>query len=139
MKRAQERFVDRDDVIAFNKKEYGDKAKDYIAREKDNYLPAGVSDLKDMKRCMKYANSMLESSTGMTQEQADRKAAATLDFRKRLQDQGQTGAIYDKNKQEKYIKQMMAEAQKNGKDPAKTEIQYRNAFKSIVAFDAANA
>ena len=31
-----------------------------MERERDNYLPVGVHDLKDMKSCMKYADKLKE-------------------------------------------------------------------------------
>ena len=139
MKRAQARFRDRDDVIAFNKKNYPGKEREAMQRQTDHYLTAGISDLKEMKQGMKYADKLVGKTDGLTNEQirerkkeADRRAAATLEFRSALQSQGQLGVVYDKKKREKYIKEA------SGGD-AKLAKQYENAFNSLIAFNEANA
>ena len=152
MRRARDRFGDRDDVIAFNKKNYPGQEEAAMKRQRDNYLVAGITDLKEMKSGMRYADALVGKTAGLTdaeikqkRDAADKKAAATIDFRKTLKDQGQLGAVYDADKRAKYIKSVVdkaeAEAKANNKtfDRAKMERQYNNAFKSVVAFDAANA
>lgn len=144
MKRAKERFADRDDVIAFNKKQYPGEEKARMERERDNYLPKGITDLKDMKSCMKYADSLVGNTDNLDKaqiaerrKQADAKAAATLDFKNRLKDQGQLATVYDKSKREQYIQTMVAKAADADKET--TRRKYENAFKSIAQYDAANA
>lgn len=144
MKRAQSRFEEREDVLAFNKKQYPGEEKARMEREKTNYLPKGVTDLKDMKSCMKYADKLVGNTEGLDKKQieekrknADAKAAATLDFRNRLKEQGQLAAVYDDSKREKYIQTMVNKA--SDADKATTRKKYENAFKSIAAYDAANA
>ena len=143
MDRAQKTFGDRDDVIAFNKKNYPGQEKEIMQRQKDHYLTAGITDLKEMKSGIKYADALVGKTEGLTKEQiqakrkdADRKAAATIDFRNTLKDQGQLSAVYDKDKQDKYIQSMVDKASQA--DKAKVRRQYENAFKSVVAYDAAN-
>ena len=143
MKRAQQRFGDRDDVIAFNKKNYPGHEKEIMQRQRDNYLTAGVTDLKEMKSGIKYADTLVGKTDGLSAEQikakrreADRKAAATIDFRKTLQEQGQLKAVYDEDRRQKYIQAMVDQAK--DQDKARVRRQYENAFKSIAAYDAAN-
>ena len=144
MERAKARFADRDDVIAFNKKQYPGEEKARMERERDNYLPKGITDLKDMKSCMKYADSLVGKTDGLNasqiaerRKQADAKAAATLDFKNRLKEQGHLAAVYDKSKREKYIQTMVSKA--SDADKETTRRKYENAFKSIAQYDAANA
>lgn len=134
MKRAQAKFADRDDVIAFNKKNYAGQEKAVMERQRDNYLTAGVTDLKDMKSGMKYADTLVKQ--GISQKDADKMAAATIDFKKTLQEQGQAKAVYDKEKQQKYIQSMVDKAKDEDKD--RVRARYQNAFKSVAAYDAAN-
>ena len=131
MKRAQQRFADRDDVIAFNKREYPTDPKAAMERQRNHYLPNGVTDLKEMKSCMKYANTL----TGMSKEEADRRAAKVANFKQQLRDQGQTGAVYDKKKQQEYIDAMVKQAAPE--DKAKIESRYKNLFNAVQAFDKA--
>ena len=144
MKRAQKRFADRDDVIAFNKKNYPGKEDEAMKRQRDNYLTAGVTDLKEMKSGMKYADSLVGKTDGLTAEQikarresADRQAAATINFKKTLSEQGQLEAIRNTKKQQSYIDTMVAQAAEA--DKARVRKQYENAFKSVVAYDRINA
>lgn len=145
MERAKARFADRDDVIAFNKKNYPGQEKEIMERQRDHYLTAGITDLKEMKSGIKFADSLVGKTDKLRPEQikakrleADKKAAATIDFRKTLQEQGQLKAVYDKEKQEKYIQTMLEKAD-NANDRARLRRQYENAFKSVAAYDAANS
>lgn len=139
MERAQKRFADRDDVIAFNKKNYPGKEKEAMERQRNNYLTAGVTDLKEMKYGMKYADSLVGKTDGLSAEQikarrdnADRQAAATINFEKALRDQGQFEAIRNKQKQQSYIDTMVSQAA--DADKARVRRQYENAFKSVAAY-----
>jgi len=131
MERAQQRFADRDDVIEFNKREYPTAPKAAMERQRDHYLPSGVTDLKEMKSCMKYADTL----QGMSKEAADRRAAQVANFKKQLKDQGQTGAVYDRKKQEEYINAMVKQAAPE--DAAKIKTRYTNLFNAVQAFDKA--
>ena len=133
MERAQARYADRDDVIAFNKKEYPSDPKAAMERQRDNYLPNGVTDLKEMKSCMKYANTL--TAGGMSQADADRRAAKVANFKKQLKDQGQAGAIYDQKKQQAYIDEMVKQAKPE--EQAKLRGRYQNLFNAAQAFDKA--
>jgi len=133
MERAQRRFADRDDVIAFNKREFASDPKAAMKRQRDYYLPNGVTDLKEMKSGMKYADKL--KATGMSQEAADSRAAKVLNFKKQLKDQGQGGAIYDKKKQDEYIDAMVKQAKPE--DQARIRTRYQNLFSAAQAFDKA--
>ena len=139
MKRAKASYADRDDVIAFNKKNYPGKEKEAMERQREHYLTAGISDLKEMKQGMKYADKLVGNTDGLSATQiserrknADRRAAATLEFRNTLQSQGQLSVVYNKEKRDKYIKEAA------GGD-AQLAKKYENAFKSLIAFNEANA
>ena len=130
MKRAKDRFRDRDDVIEFNKKNFAGREKEAMERQREQYLTRGVTDLKEMKSGMKYADTLI--AKGISKEAADKRAADTINFRNQLKDQNQLGVVYDDKKREKYIEEV------SGGDES-IKAKYRNAFNSLIAYNDANA
>jgi len=137
MKRAQQRFADRDDIIAFNKKEYPANPKSAMERQRNNYLTRGITELDQMKQCMKYADSLIEQR-GMSVEEADRRAAATFEFRKDLQERGQLESVYNQKKRDKYIDVLVKKDVEEGLEENMVRRRYLNAYVAVQEFDAAN-
>lgn len=144
MKRAQASFGDRDDVIAFNKKNYQGREKEAMERQRDNYLARGVTDLKDMKKCMKYADSRIKNNydnfdslskveQSRIREKEDRRAAATLDFKNTLQEEGMLSAVNDVKKQESYIQAKVNRVSEG--DRARERAIYEAAFRAVAEFN----
>ena len=137
MRRAQQRFADRDDVIAFNKKEYPTNPKAAMERQRNNYLTRGITELDQMNKCMKYADTLIQQK-GMSAEDADRRAAATFEFRQKLQERGQLESVYNKKKQDKYIEVLVKKDVEEGLEENMVKRRYLNAYDSVREFDAAN-
>ena len=96
MAKYQEDWSNRDDVIKFFKDNYGDDWKKVRERAKNEYVPRGVTDVKEIKQGMKYANTLSGPN-------ADREAVRAMNFKENLKSQSQLGAIYDESKKQKYI------------------------------------
>ena len=152
LKRAQSRYADRDDVIAFNKKNYAGREKEVTQRQKDNWMKYGYTDPKQMKSGIKYADAWIKQTYGDSfarmsdedkkriWEKADDRAAQAMAFKDRLKDQGQSKSVWDDGKRDKYIEQMVKEeagANASETDKQRVKAKYEEAFKAVREYDNA--
>lgn len=134
MKRAQEKWADREDVIAFNKANYKPEEREDMARVQSKYLLPYGFNLKEMKAVTKYAK-VLEGK-GVSEEQAYKQAANTLKLRQEVQDKS-SKAIYNSSERDKYIETMLGD--KTGAERERLKKAYENGFKAIIAYDDAQS
>ena len=128
MAKFQEDWSNRDDVIKFFKENYGDDWKTARERAKNEYLPRGIADLKEIKQGMKYADTLGGPN-------ADREAVRALNFKENLKNQSQTGAIYDDGKRKKYIETLTQGL--TGEAKTKEEQRLNALFNQAKAFNEA--
>lgn len=149
MEEYKEQFRNRDDVIQFCKENCGeDNWKEYRERIIDNYVTRGFIDLKEIKQCTKYSNTVAkevnESRTYLNSNQKKKTLKAEKDKqdiiamyilsqknkRKKIQ---ASAASYNKKKEERYIHSI---TQGMGSQQAeKVRKQERNISASIRMFD----
>ena len=86
---------------------------------------------------MKYADILIQQR-GMSAEEADRRAAATFEFRQKLQERGQLESVYNKKKQDKYIEVLVKKDVEDGLEENMVRRRYINAYDSVRQFDEAN-
>lgn len=131
-----ERWFNRDDVIADYNKEFAGQGKKMRQRAVNNYVSRGITDTKEQIKAMKYAEQ-LRKEKGMSEDDADKVAAATLQYRQSLNNHGNYEIIYNSEKREEYIKaQVDAYTGSASKDSV---IQLHNEFiQNVKDFDRAN-
>lgn len=96
-------WYNRDDVIAKYKNTYGSKAKEMRQRARDNYVRRGVTDPKDQELVFKYADHLLAEGKVSSQDEADRLAVATFQYKQNLLDYGNYDILFDNKKKEQYL------------------------------------
>lgn len=98
-----ERWFNRDDVIAEFNREFAGQGKNMRRRAVENYVSRGITDAKEQIKAIKYAE-MLRKERGMNENDADKVAAATLQYRQGLNSHGNYSILYDSEKREAYLK-----------------------------------
>ena len=137
MKRYQENFRNRDDVIKFCQENYGDDWVEYRDRMTNNFVTRGCTDLNEMKEMMKYSNKMtgdLKKRTDLTdeekfkmQEEQDATALILKTYQKQKAKEGTLNSVYNLDAENEEI---LAKTSGMGSDDAKKttkEIRDRNA------------
>lgn len=102
LERYSEQWFNRDDVISNYNMEYPGEGKAMRRRAVNNYVSRGITDFRDQKQAMKYAN-MLKRERGLHEEEADKIAVATLQYKKNLTRSNSYMVLFDKKKRENYL------------------------------------
>lgn len=102
LERYSEQWFNRDDVISNYNMEYPGEGKAMRRRAVNNYVSRGITDFRDQKQAMKYAN-MLKKERGLHEEEADKIAVATLQYKKNLTRSNSYMVLFDKKKRENYL------------------------------------
>ena len=138
MKHAIEDWRNRDDVNSFYKREYGAQAKARMDRAASNYIERGFSDVKEQKQGMKYADKLVANNAEYNDEntteerkkeileRADRQAMMALKFKSELKDQQSYGAMFDEDKQRKYIESYKHKVPANATQQQREQIEAEN-------------
>lgn len=127
MKRAKEKWGQREDVIAYNKKKYDEKDRQRVLEIQKKLLEQGITDTGEMHKCIKYIKSINNGKIEGATDDMIRKSRVLHDFRKEMSDQGVN--IYEDKKRNEYINSV-----------AKTEKDkqiLRAKFKAAVDYDKA--
>ena len=96
-------WYNRDDVIAKYNRTYGSKARAMRQRARDNYVRRGITDPKDQELVFKYADHLLAEGKVSSQDEADRLAVATFQYKQNLLDYGNYDVLFDNKKKEQYL------------------------------------
>ena len=138
MEHAIEDWRNRDDVNSFYKREYGAQAKARMDRAASNYIERGFSDVKEQKQGMKYADKLVANNAEYNDEntteerkkeileRADRQAMMALKFKSELKDQQSYGAMFDEDKQRKYIESHKHKVPANATQQQREQIEAEN-------------
>ena len=138
MEHAKEDWKNRDDVNSFYKKEYGAQAKARMNRAASNYIERGFVDLKEQKQGMKYADKLVANNAEYNDEntteerkkeileRADRQAMMALKFKSELKEQQSYGAMFDEDKQNKYIESHKRKIPANATQQQRAQIEAEN-------------
>lgn len=102
IKKYGEQWFNRDDVINVYKNEFAGQGKEMRKRAVRNYISRGITDTKDQIQAMKFAEQ-LQNERGMDQEEADKLAIATLQYKKSLVSSNSYSILYDEKSRKKYI------------------------------------
>lgn len=102
MKKYSEQWYNRDDIIESYNREFPGQGKEMRQRAVDNYVSRGITDFKEQKQAMKFAE-LLKKERGLDQEEADRIAAATLRYKQSLSQNSDYSILYDQEKRGKYL------------------------------------
>lgn len=95
-------WYNRDDVIKAYNKEFPGKGKEMRDRARKNYVTRGITDIKEQKQTIKYANH-LKKERGLTEEEADKLAIATLQYKKKLTKNSNYKILFDQEKLNDYL------------------------------------
>ena len=102
MKQYSEQWYNRDDIIQSYNREFPGKGKEMRKRAVDNYVSRGITDFKEQKQALKFAE-LLRRERGMEQDEADKIAAATLRYKQSLAQNSDYSILYDQEKRGKYL------------------------------------
>ena len=102
IKQYSEQWFNRDDIISSYNKEFPGQGKEMRRRAVNNYVLRGITEFKDQKQAMKYANQLMRER-GIDAEEADKIAIATLQYKQNLIRNGNYGILFNGEKRKKYI------------------------------------
>ena len=103
LERYSEQWFNRDDVIGAYNREYPGEGKAMRRRAVENYVSRGITDLKDQKQAIKYADTLMKER-GLDQVEADKIAVATLQYKKSLTRNNSYMVLFDAKKRDSYLK-----------------------------------
>lgn len=135
MKRAQERWPNRDDVIKYNKKYKKEEMPDVLRIQKE-LLSQGVTDTKEMDRCIKYMKETNGGSLSGVTSNDIKKSRVLHDFDAELTGYGMQKAPYDADMRKKYIDSMTKGLSADEK--VKRERLINNKFDELIKYRNAN-
>lgn len=95
-------WFNRDDVIRQYNKEFPGQGKEMRRRAVDNYISRGITDTKEQLQALKYADKLIKER-GISTEEADKLAIATLQYKQTLTSESNYKVLYDKEKRDTYI------------------------------------
>ena len=102
LEKYREQWFNRDDIISSYNMEYPGEGKAMRRRAVNNYVTRGITDFKDQKQAMKYADK-LKKERGLHEEEADKVAIATLQYKKNLTRHNSYMVLFDEKRREKYL------------------------------------
>ena len=102
LEKYSQQWFNRDDIINSYNREYPGEGKEMRRRAVNNYVSRGVTEFKEQKQAMKYAN-MLKNERGLNEDEADKIAVATLQYKQSLARNNNYTVLFDASKRKKYI------------------------------------
>ena len=105
-------------------------------RAVNNYVSRGITDLKEQKQAMKYAE-VLKKERGLDEEEADKIAVATLQYKKGLARNSNYMILFDENKRKKYI-DLQADVYTGAASKDSVRQLHEELIKNVRDFDKAN-
>ena len=113
LKKYQEQFKNRDDVIKFCQENYGDDWKKYRDRMADTFVSRGITDLSEMKELIKYSGKTVKEIVGdreltdeekeQIQYQQDVTAISINNMIKKKKKEGTLKSVYDLDAEDREI------------------------------------
>lgn len=113
LRKYQEQFKNRDDVIKFCKENYGNDWKKYRDRMAETFVSRGITDLSEMKEMIKYSKKTTQEIIGdrkLTDEekeqieyQQDVTAIAIKEIMKKKKKEGTFKSVYDTDAEDREI------------------------------------
>lgn len=136
LQKYSEQWFNRDDVINNYNMEYPGQGKAMRRRAVNNYVSRGITDLKEQKQAMKYAE-VLKKERGLDEEEADKIAVATLQYKKGLAKNNSYMILFDEDKREKYIN-LQADVYTGAASKASVRQLHEELIQNVRDFDRAN-
>ena len=102
LERYSHEWYNRDDIISEYNREYPGQGKAMRRRAVNNYVSRGVTDVKEQKQAMKFAE-LLKKERGLNEEEADKIAVATLQYKKGLTRNSDYMVLFDEKRRDKYL------------------------------------
>ena len=102
IKKYSEQWYNRDDVISNYNREFPGRGKEMRQRAVQNYVSRGITDFKEQKQALKFAE-LLRNERGIDKEEADKIAAATLRYKQSLAQNSNYSILYDQEKRKQYL------------------------------------
>jgi len=131
-----ERWFNRDDVIGYYNREFAGQGKDMRRRAVNNYVSRGIVDVNEQKQAMKYAE-LLKKERGLHEEEADKIAIATLQYKQRLTRNSNYMILYDKKKRREYL-DIQADAYTGSASKDTVRQLHDDLIENVRDFDRAN-
>ena len=97
-----EQWFNRDDIISNYNREFPGQGKEMRQRAVNNYVSRGITDFKEQKQAIKFAEQ-LKKERGMSEEEADWIAVGTLRYKQNLVNNDNYEILFDSKKKEKYL------------------------------------
>lgn len=136
IKKYEEQWFNRDDIINSYNIEFPGKGKEMRRRAVNNYVSRGIIDFKDQKQAIKYANKIM-MERGINEEEADKIAAATLQYKQTLNRSSNYAILYDKKKREDYIN-IQANIYKGSAPKKSIKKVHEDLIQNVIDFDKVN-
>ena len=136
MKDYSEQWYNRDDVISYFDKEFPGKGKEMRQRVVNNYLTRGISDMKEQKQAIKFAEK-LKKEKGLDEQEADKIAIATLQYKKNLTLGSNYTVLFNKEKKKEYL-DVQTEAYSGSASKASVRKLHEDFIKNVLDFDKVN-
>ena len=136
IKQYGERWFNRDDVIKEYNREFAGQGKEMRRRAVDNYVSRGITDSKEQIKAIKYAE-VLKKERGISEEEADKIAVATIQYKQGLATHGNYAILYDSEKREEYIKAKV-NAYTGSKSKESVERLHNEFIENVRDFEKAN-
>ena len=131
-----EQWFNRDDVISNYNREFPGRGKEMRRRAVENYISRGITDFKDQKQAMKYAD-VLKKERGLDEKEADKLAIATLQYKKSLSSNKSYMVLFDEKKRNEYL-DVQAEAYTGAASKDSVKKLHIDFIENVREFDKAN-
>lgn len=136
MKDYSEQWYNRDDVISYYNKEFPGKGKEMRQRVVNNYLTRGISDMKEQKQAIKFAEK-LKKEKGLDEQEADKIAIATLQYKKNLALGNNYTILFNEEKKKEYL-DIQTDAYSGSASKASVRKLHEDFIKNVLDFDKVN-
>lgn len=136
MKDYSEQWYNRDDVISYYNKEFPGKGKEMRQRVANNYITRGISDMKEQKQAIKFAEK-LKKEQGLDEQEADKIAIATLQYKKNLTLGSNYRVLFNEEKRKEYL-DIQTDAYSGSASKASVRRLHEDFIKNVLDFDKVN-
>ena len=136
MKRAQEKWSERDDVIKYNNKKYKEKEIKEVLKIQKALLAQGVTDTKEMDRCIKYIKAKNNGEIKFSENDVRRSRIIHDFYSDELTNSNAKEAIWNKDMRKDYIDSMTRGLE--GEELRKKQRQLNQKFDEALIYQNAN-
>lgn len=136
LEKYKEQWFNRDDVISNYNKEYLSDGKKMRKRAAKNYVTRGVTDFQEQKQAIKYADTLIKER-GFDEDEADKIAVATLQYRKDLKRNGNYNILFNEKKRKDFIN-IQSETYTGAASTNVVKNLHENLIQNVRDFDIAN-